>query len=67
MTVSPKKRVKAMISAKPRRNSMLNPERVGPGGTSLTSASAGLIRALDPAPLGPDGILLANALAMQKG
>ena len=46
---------------------MLNPERAGPRGTSLTSASLGLIRALDPAPLGPDGILLANALAMQKG
>jgi len=66
-TVSPKKRVKAMISAKLRRNSMLNPERAGTRGTSTASAPLGLARALDTAPLGHDGILLANALAMQRG
>ena len=67
VTVSPKKRVKSMLSAKPKRNSILNPERPSTGGSRSTTAPPELLRAIDPAPLGPDGIMLANALAMQPG
>jgi len=66
VTVSPKKQVKAMIIAKHRRNSMLNPKRDGTGVTITASEPPGLTRALDPAPLGPDGIMLANAMEMQR-
>ena len=63
VTVSPKKRVKAMIRAKPRRNSVLNPEKTAHG--SPSTASPRLARVLDPAPVVPDGILLANTVVMQ--
>uniref|UniRef100_A0A7C9DPI7 Uncharacterized protein n=1 Tax=Opuntia streptacantha TaxID=393608 RepID=A0A7C9DPI7_OPUST len=63
VTVSPKKRVKTMIRAKPRRNSMLNPETAAHD--SPNTASPRLARVLDPAPMGPDGILLANPVVMQ--
>jgi len=65
VTVSPKKRVKAMIRAKPMRNSVLNPKKAIHGGTSTAVAPPRLARAIDPAPVGPDGILLANAVVMQ--
>jgi len=53
-----------MIRAKPRRNSVLNPEKANHGGTSTTVTPPGLARAIDPAPLGPNGILLANVVVM---
>ena len=63
VTVSPKKRVKTMIRAKPNRNSVLNPEKAAP--ESTISPSPRLARVLDPAPVGPDGIMLANPVIMQ--
>jgi len=52
-----------MIRAKPRRNSVLNPETAAHA--SPSTASPRLARILDPAPMGPDGIMLANTVVMQ--
>jgi len=63
VTVSPKKRVKTMIRAKPHKNSVLNPAKDAPRGTNNNPPR--MVRALDPTPVGPDDILLANTVMMQ--
>jgi len=65
VTVSPKKQVKAMIQLRPRRHSSLNPvEESGKGGVVLPPP-APFIPCPNPAPLGPEDIIFANAVAFK--
>jgi len=59
VTVSPKKRVKTMTPPKPKPNSTLNPSK-GPS----TEGTSSTIPLHNPAPEGPDNIILANPLAL---
>ena len=58
VTVSPKKRVKAMIPAKPRGNSLLNSERENKVGRISHPSSSMFTPYHNPAPLGPEILFL---------
>jgi len=60
VTVSPKKRVKAMIQSKPRGNSILNPGRENKVGGNVHRSSSTFTPFQNLAPLGPEDIILAN-------
>jgi len=55
-----------MILAKPKRNSLLNPKRAGSGVKINEPDQPGIASYIDPAPLGLDGIMLANIMGMQR-
>ena len=61
VTVSPKKRVKAMIQARPRRHSSLNPMAENRKDDVVLPPPAPFMPCPNPAPLGPEDIILANA------
>ena len=65
VTVSPKKRVKAMIQARPRRNSILTPMEENSKGGDVPPPPAPFMPCPNPAPLGPEDIILANAVAFK--
>jgi len=65
VTMSPKKRVKAMIQAKHKGNSILNPfKETKLGGIGQPSSST-FTPLHNPALLGPDDIILANPMAFK--
>ena len=63
VTVSPKKRVKAMVQARPRAHSHLNPLEESTAGGRTPPPPAVFMPYPNPAPLGPDDIILANPSA----
>ena len=64
VTVSPKKRVKALIHARPRRQSTLNPVGESSSGGNSHPTPSNFMPYSNPAPLGPDDIILANKLML---
>jgi len=52
-----------MLLAKPKGNSILNPTKVHISGGSVQPSSSSFIPLHNPAPLGPDDIILANPMA----
>ena len=66
VTVSPKKRVKAMIQAKPRGDSILNSERKNKVGGITHHSSSIFTPYHNPAPLGSEDIILANVRACKS-
>jgi len=67
VTVSPKKRVKAMIQAKPKCNSGLKPKGEPVADKNSQPLSSNAMSFTTPAPLGPNDIILANSLVMHPG
>ena len=65
VTVSPKKRVKAMIQARLKCNSLLDPKLDGDSNRNNEPSQLVIPENHNPAPLGPNDIILANALIMQ--
>jgi len=65
VTVSPKKRVKAMIQARPERNSLLNPIEESNTGGGVPPSPATFMPYPNPAPLGPEDIIQANTVAFK--
>ena len=61
VTVCPQKRVKSMIQARPRRHSSLNPLAGNRKEDVVPPPSAPFMPCHNPAPLGPEDIILANA------
>jgi len=67
VTVSPKKRVKSLIHARPKRQSILNP--VGESNTEGINppTHSNFIPGSNAAPLGVDDLILANTVALNFG
>jgi len=65
VTVSQKKRVKTMLPPKPKGTSNLKPPKVPIPGDSLHPSKSSFIPTHNPAPLGPDDIILANPMAFK--
>ena len=63
VTISPKKRVKTMIQAKSKGNSILNPNKESNSRGSVQPSSSSFMPFHNPAPLGLDDIILANTMA----
>jgi len=63
VTVSPKKRVKALIHARPRRSSTLNPVGSSNAEGNVQPIPPSFVPFSTSAPLGPEDIILANAVA----
>ena len=66
VTVSPKKRVKAMIQPKPLRKSGLKPSGETVSDKILKPSPSNSMPFASPAPLGPNDIILANPLMMNS-
>ena len=64
MTVSPKKKVKAMIQAIPKRNSLLDPQEQQEVTRPVIEPQTTTVQPPNPAPVGLNDILLANPLVM---
>jgi len=64
VTVSPKKKVKAMIQATPKRNSLLKPQVQRELDKPVIVPQNTSVQPLNPTLVGPNGILLANPLVM---
>jgi len=54
-----------MIQAKPKGNSTLNPNRESNSGGNIQHSSSKFMPFHNPAPLGPDDIVLANTMAFK--
>jgi len=67
VTVFPKKRVKALIQARPKSNSILNPIGESSSRETIQTSPSNYMPCPNPAPLGPDDIILANTLGLKQG
>ena len=65
VTVSPKKHVKAMIQARPKRNSLLNSVEESNAGGVVHSSPDTFMPYPNPTLLGPKDIILANTVAFK--
>jgi len=63
--MSPKKSVKTIIQAKPKGNSILNPNKESNSGGNVQPSSSSFMPFHNPTPLGPDDIILANTMAFK--